>query len=673
MDEYAARGVTSMPDALALAKDYFQQARTAFIDRWVPHRKKELTRETTPESWRAIVESLANSTQTGIVTDDRERTNVLVLAGPGSGKTRVLVHRIAYLIRVRRQRARGILALAYNRHAANEIRERLRALIGDDANGVVVLTCHGFAMRLTGATFQARANEVNEGDFAAVLAQAAALLKGEGLPPEEADEQRDRLLQAYRWILVDEYQDVEAGQYELISAVAGRTLEDENARLSLFAVGDDDQNIYSFAGASVEYVRRFESDYAAKPVYLIENYRSSAHIIAAANKLIAEGMERMKREHPIVINQARAKEPAGGRWEVLDPVSRGQVQILHAGRDTMTQAVAVMRELTRLASLDANWDWNRAAVIARDWRTLDPVRSYCELNGIPVQMADEKPPHFWRLRETQTLLDEVSKGGSLIDSDQLREWLGRQRDNPWWALLREAFDAYRAETLNAELPADQFREWLAEWSRDARRRQRGLMLLTAHRAKGLEFDHVVVLDGSWDKVGEKEDRDAPVRLYYVAMTRARETLTLARQARGTKLVNSLRSEACVLEREPVELLKPPKELARRYEKLSLSDVDIGFAGRQVMSAVVHRSIAKLVAGDSLTLCRDGTAWELRDAGGAAVGRLAKRFKPPEGMHCIDAKVNAVVVWRREWTEPKYADAARCDKWEVVVPELVFEP
>ena len=674
MDEYATRGVVSMPDALALANDYFQQTRTDFIDRWVPHRKKELTRQTTPESWRAIVEALANPTQQSIVTDDRETTNVLVLAGPGSGKTRVLVHRIAYLIRVRRQPARGILALAYNRHAANEIRQRLRALVGDDANGVVVLTCHGFAMRLTGATFQARANEVTQADFAAVLGQATALLKGEGLLPNEADEQRERLLKAYRWILVDEYQDVEAGQYELISALAGRTLQDENARLSLFAVGDDDQNIYSFSGASVEYVRRFESDYAAKPVYLVENYRSSAHIIAAANKLISEGAERMKREHPIQINQARARQPAGGRWEALDPVSRGRVQVLPAGRDTMAQAVAVMRELERLANLDAGWDWSRAAVIARDWRTLEPVRSYCELKGIPVQMADEKPPHFWRLRETQSLLDELSKKGSLIGPEHLGEWLANQRDNPWWSLLREAFDTYRAETLNAELPVDQFREWLAEWGRDARRRQRGMMLLTAHRAKGLEFDHVVVLDGNWDKVGEKEDPDAPRRLYYVAMTRARETLTLARQARGTKLANSLRNEPCALQREPVELPAVPKELARCYEKLSLADVDIGFAGRQGSRAAVHRSIAKLVAGDSLTLYRGDMAWELRDAGGATVGRLAKRFKTPEGMHCISAAVDAVVVWRREWnTDPKYAHATRCDEWEVVVPELVFEP
>jgi rod shape-determining protein MreD len=142
---------------------------------------------------------------------------------------------------------------------------------------------------------------------------------------------------------------------------------------------------------------------------------------------------------------------------------------------------------------------------------------------------------------------------------------------------------------------------------------------------------------------------------------------------GTRLLDLLRDESCALQREPVELPKPPKELARRYEKLSLADVDIGYSGRQVMSAAVHRSIANAATGDALTLWRDGATWELRDVAGATVGRLAKRYTPPEGMHCIKATVAAVVVWRREWTDPEYADGVRCDQGEVLVPELVLEP
>ena len=128
-----------------------------------------------------------------------------------------------------------------------------------------MLTCHALAMRLVGASFTGRANRLEEVDFQDVLRQATALLRGEGLPPDEADEHRERLLAGFRWILVDEYQDVGPDQYALISALAGRTLPDEDDKISLFAVGDDDQNIYAFNGSSVEFIRRFEADYGPAP------------------------------------------------------------------------------------------------------------------------------------------------------------------------------------------------------------------------------------------------------------------------------------------------------------------------------------------------------------------------------------------------------------------------
>jgi len=189
--------------------DYFSLQQEEFLRRWLPDREKELTRQTTPKSWREIVEDLGNKDQQNIVADDRETTNVLVLAVPGSGKTRVLVHRIAYLVRVRRENPHGIVALAYNRHAAVQIRLRLRALIGDDARGITVLTLHGLAMRLVGASFTERANKTDEDDFKKLLLEATALLRGDGLLDNEADAQRDRLLAGFRWILVDEYQDID--------------------------------------------------------------------------------------------------------------------------------------------------------------------------------------------------------------------------------------------------------------------------------------------------------------------------------------------------------------------------------------------------------------------------------------------------------------------------------
>ncbi|OGA46068.1 MAG: helicase [Betaproteobacteria bacterium RIFCSPLOWO2_12_FULL_62_13] len=674
MAEYVQQGLRAMADALRLTMDYFTLERDEFIRRWLPNREEELLQQTTPASWRAIVESLNNRVQQGIVADDREQANVLVLAGPGSGKTRVLVHRIAYLVRVRRENPRGILALAYNRHAAVEIRCRLADLIGDDAKGVTVLTCHALAMRLTGASFAGRAEKLDGDVFKEVLQQAVALLKGEDLPPEEADEQRERLLAGFRWILVDEYQDIGPEQYELVSALAGRTLQDEDRRLSLFAVGDDDQNVYAFNGASVEFIRRFELDYAAKPAFLTENYRSTAHIIGAANLVIDPARDRMKAGHPISIDRLRSKAPAGGEWEKIDSVSRGRVQILPAGMNSMMQAVAVMTELQRLSALASDWDWARSAVIAREWKYLEPVRSFCELNRIPAQMADEEAPNFWRLRETQALVEWLrTRKIKLVDTGAIARWIDRQHRGIWWALLQEAVENYALETGGAELPVGHFIEWLAEWGREVRRRQSGLMLLTGHRAKGLEFDHVAVLDGGWEKVGNNEGRDAPRRLYYVAMTRARKTLTLARLDGTHVMLDALAKSSAVLHRAPTQLPPPAPELARRYQRLTLGDVNLGFAGRHAPGHKVHRAISALAAGDALRLRQIRAGWELVDSAGIIIGRLARGFVPPVGMECIAAHVAAIITRWRDDEQPEFRERARCERWEVVVPDLVFAP
>ena len=89
---------------------------------------------------------------------------------------------------------------------------------------------------------------------------------------------------------------------------------------------------------------------------------------------------------------------------------------------------------------------------------------------------------------------------------------------------------------------------------------------------------------------------------------------------------------------------------------------------------MHGDIAALSMGDPLKVRVEGTGrWRLLGSAGRSVGRLAKSFKPPRGMRWRSAKVFAVIGWSREASEPQYLDAMRCDAWEVVVPELVFEP
>ena len=121
-------------------------------------------------------------------------------------------------------------------------------------------------------------------------------------------------------------------------------------------MGDDDQNIYAFNGSSVEFIRRFEEDYGARPAFLTDNYRSTGHIISAANAVIEPAPQRMKTGHPISIDRVRTRESPGGLWSMQDPVAQGRVQILPVGPSSISQAQVVVTELKRLSSLVPDWD-----------------------------------------------------------------------------------------------------------------------------------------------------------------------------------------------------------------------------------------------------------------------------------------------------------------------------
>jgi len=665
MAAYAEKGLTAMDQAQRLSEDYFVLDRDAFLRRWLPGRGAEIRRQTTGTSWRTIVDALDNPVQAEIVRDDREQTNVLVLAGPGSGKTRVLVHRIAYLIRVKREDPRGILVLTYNRHAAAEIRERLRRLIGDDAAGVTVSTCHALAMRLMGASFAG--DHEGPRDFDGIVMQAVALLRGDGLTKPEAEALRETLIQGYRWLLVDEYQDIGPEEYALIGAVAGRSLEDD-LRISLFAVGDDDQNIYAFAGASIDFIRRFEADYAAKPVWLTENYRSSAHIIGAANAVIAPAAQRMKADHDITVNRSRAKAPPGGHWAALDPVAQGRVTLLDAGGDA-SQAVAALDELVRLSRLDPDWAWRRCAVIARDWRRLEPVRAYAEALGIPIDMANETLPSLWRLREMQGFIRALLADRTrLLSIPDLVAILNAQPQSRWTNLIGEGIGTLARELVEKAAPVSDIVQWFGEWSRDVRGEQRGLLLMTAHRAKGLEFDHVAILNGGWDRPSRGEDADAPRRLFYVAMTRARATLSVLTdaphafvQSGDAILPRRITPDTAALPRARLRYVPPDPKL-----------VDLSFAGRLKASDPSLNAIAAAYPGDPVHLIRDGDRWRIDNAQGQTLARLSRAFAPPDGTTFLRGEVAAILNWRREDGGEDFHHLLRRDAWEVVLPELVFE-
>ncbi len=676
---YAELAITAIADALRMVMDYFVMKRTEFINKWLPNKDAELERETTDESWKKIIESLS-LVQKNIVAYDLKRkksSNILVLAGPGSGKTRVLVHRIAYLLRVKRENPRGIIALAYNRHAAVEIRKRLNEMVGDDANGVTVMTCHALALRIAGISMQGSAdkkdNEKYESLLKKAMSKATSLLKGDGLDDDDADIQRERILSGFNWIFVDEYQDIEKEQYDLISALAGRSISDENSKLTIFAVGDDDQNIYSFKGASIRFIRQFEEDYKSRPEYLTENYRSTANIINASNQVIQLVNDRMKVSHPITINRERKKELPGGEWQKVDVIGKGLVQILPSGDNIISQTVLVMAELQRLATMTDNWDWSKCAIIARNWEYLYPVRSYCEQNNIPVQMADENVNWFWRLRETQLLLNTLyNRKSKLLNAEMLRNIVAKQPDNRWNWMLLQVIDEYKIETNNTEQHESQFIDWLAEWCHEVKRRQQGLMLLTAHRAKGLEFDNVVILDGGWNRNSSNDDTDAVNRLYYVAMTRARKNLICAHTNQYHPILDKIKLGDSFVKRQPVIIDYNPIQYNDIYKTVELDKIDLSYPGRYYPGNSIHRHISAVSPGDELQIIDDDGKYFLLDRFSNKIGKMGQKFAILPGYKIDSVSAFAVLVRRKTDSEPLFIKYINNETWEIVLPEIKYK-
>ena len=284
--------------------------------------------------------------------------NMLILAGAGSGKTRVLVQRIAWLMQVEQASPHSILAVTFTNKAAAEMRARVEQTVNGNTHGMWIGTFHGLAHRLLRMHFQ-EANlpqsfQVLDSDDQLRLLKrilkslnidekkwpAKQILwyingkKDEGLRPQHIESYDDpteamfvKIYQAYqeacdrsglvdfaelllrahelwlnnphllahyqnrfRHILVDEFQDTNAIQYAWLTL-----LGNENSKVMI--VGDDDQSIYGWRGAKIENIQRFLTDFEhAKTIRLEQNYRSTANILNAANKLISNNSNRLGKD-----------------------------------------------------------------------------------------------------------------------------------------------------------------------------------------------------------------------------------------------------------------------------------------------------------------------------------------------------------------------------------------
>ncbi|MGZ4978024.1 MAG: ATP-dependent helicase, partial [Methylobacter sp.] len=680
MNEYARQGLEKMGHALAFVVAYFTQDKNEFVKRYFKGRREILEQATSQQSFQRIVSDLQNPQQQALVTS-HEDDNLLILAGPGSGKTRVVIHRCAYLLRVKQVPASSILVLCFNRNAATELRQRLFDLVGVEAKAVTIQTYHGLSLRLSGHALSGmeKSDESStEQQFQNMIRQAIDLLTGQQpCLNVDRDEMRDRLLAGYRFILVDEYQDIDELQYQLISALAGRH-QDEDSRLTILAVGDDDQNIYQFRGANIGFIRQFEQDYQASKHYLVENYRSSTHIIDAANQLIQANRDRMKQQHPIRINQGRKGLSAGGRWEKLDPLAKGRIQTLRC-HDEIHQAQALTQELLRLRQLDNSLEFSQCAVLTTEWRLLNPVRACLEAQAIPLSLAlpkQSQPPPF-RIRENLALLNAMRQSShSLCKASDWLDYLEQKTDtqNIWLQQLKQLMQSWLMETDNAEISRQQLLEYLYESLADQRRDCRlgkGVFLSTIHSVKGMEFSHVFILDGGWTVPATEEQR----RLFYVAMTRAKETLCLLqREDLRNPYLQTLVGDFALRRDSQRETTSPMPLVDKQYLFLGLKDFDLSYAGSFSVAHPVHQVLASLSAGSTVLISTQNGRIVVQkdDVTIAVLSKNAQEQWQHQARDIVSATVIAMITRYKTDNDEQYQSRCQVEQWEVPMIEVILK-
>jgi ATP-dependent DNA helicase RecQ len=239
----------------------------------------------------------------------------------------------------------------------------------------------------------------------------------------------------------------------------------------------------------------------------------------------------------------------------------------------------------------------------------------------------------------------------------------------WSELILQGLMDLNRELASKSAPAPDIIEWLGEWSREMRGLQRGLMLLTAHRAKGLEFDHVIALDGGWSRLSKGEDVDAARRLFYVAMTRARQSF--AAIAPGSHLFLDPKTNQDLLVRAPHIDPDACALCSKIYQATDPRMVDLSFAGRMSDHSASQSVIRQLNVGDEVHLIREGQRWCLKTPAGVTVGRMSRAYSPPDGAAFLSAEVGALLRWRKSDSSEEYQHMMRQDEWDVVLPELVF--
>ena len=477
--EYANLMVKDYHAALQYVQDYFQMDYKKFVTKYFKgDRTNEIQRNLTPQKYNQLFGQLSKR-QMEIISDKDSRC-IVVAAGPGSGKTRVLVHKLASLLLLEDVKHEQLLMLTFSRAAATEFKQRLMELIGNAAHFVEIKTFHSYCFELLGRIG-------NLEDAKSVVSKAAEMIYQGEVEPNKIGK---------TVLVIDEAQDMGTEEHALVKA-----LMTNNEEMRVIAVGDDDQNIYEFRGSDSGYMYQLAQESGSKCVEMTENYRSARQPVNFANGFLKAINKRIK-STPII---SMRKE-------------KGWVEVIQHHSTYMYQPLVenLLNHKVKGTSCVLT-QTNEEAVIM-----IALLRKH-GINSKLIQSMDGL--RFWNMAEMRYFLRYIDKR---IKTPLITEELWEEAKHATFSIYdRSQSLSYvkrcvsQFEKTNKTRYLSDFKEFVFESAVEdfCDTSSADVIVSTIHKAKGREFDDVYML------ITDNYIKDENLmRRYYVGITRAKNRL-----------------------------------------------------------------------------------------------------------------------------------------------------
>lgn len=541
--EYAKKMVENYESALKFVNDYFIMDYKKFLDKYFPgNRKEELERYMSPKRFFELFGNL--TTEQLAIIKDKDHSRIAVAAGPGSGKTRVLVHKLASIISTEDIRSEQLLMLTFSRAAVSEFKQRLFDLIGAPAYSITITTFHSYAFDVVGrlGTIETTYN---------IIKEATELIKNREVNP----------IKATKMVLViDEAQDMNLDEYNLVKA-----LMEYNESLRVIAVGDDDQNIFEWRDSSSDYFRSIveeENAFYELPV----NFRSKANLVDFSNQFVNTISKRLKKQ------SIRSHQKELGNIKITK-------------YHTTDLIVPVINDV-----INENLK-GTTCIITRTNEQAIHIAGILNLKGKNAQLIQTNDDfRLFNVFEIRMFVDLLEKYDNPLITEGMwmeayEKFKTRFIKSKNFEIINLILNKFKQTAGNNPYLSD-FIEFVYESNFSDFYIETPYTVSTFHKAKGKEFDNVYILYDSINKSYSMKDEEK--RVLYVGLTRAKTNISIHTSSPVFDKIKTNNQKYIVND----ELFEKPRQFTLH---LTHSDVNLGF------SQFVQNNFKDATPGDELTI------------------------------------------------------------------------